>query len=136
MFESPSPPSEEEIQTWQRLSFRRGDSNLTEIVLQKRRFKLDRDWVWISSSEGQSLSSLNLLFWRTIPVKFESPLLKDNLCQVWISSSEGQSLSSLNLHVKKTYQYCQGNYFVNLVIGKVSFCHHLESVFCSSVFYH
>jgi hypothetical protein len=25
------------------LSFRRGDSNLTEIVLQKRRFKLDRD---------------------------------------------------------------------------------------------
>jgi hypothetical protein len=26
-----------------RLSFRRGDSNLTGIVLQKRRFKLDRD---------------------------------------------------------------------------------------------
>jgi hypothetical protein len=25
------------------LSFRRGDSNLTGIVLQKRRFKLDRD---------------------------------------------------------------------------------------------
>jgi hypothetical protein len=40
---------------------------------------------------------LNLLFCRTIPVKFESPLLKDNPCQVWISSSEGQSLSSLNL---------------------------------------